>query len=734
MNSMNHLRQAMRFALVLLFSCSLAVAQQTAPSPNPAADSNGIPSNWKQIPIPPLPKWTPVQPKRIELPNGMILFLQEDHELPLINALAMVRGGARTEPADRVGLLDIYGDVWRTGGTSKMTGDQMDDFLEARAAKVETDNSEEYTTISFDCLKDDFDDVFRLFSNLLHDPEFRQDKIQLAKNQLNSSIARRNDSSQGIADREAAKLAYGKHNPYAREPEYATVAAVKRDDLVNWYKQHVAPNNIIFGIVGDFDSVQMEKKLRAAFAGWKRGPQAEKPEIPLTPAKAGLYVVDKADVNQSEIRFVTLGIERRNPDYFPVQVMNEVLSGGFSSRLMADLRTKRGLAYAVSGSLGAGWDHQGIFWLTIGTKSASTVDAIEGMREDIEKLKADPPSQSELEYAKDAILNSFIFRLNTPKKVLRERMTYQFFGYPLNFLEIYRTQIEKVTTTDVNRVIQKYVHPDQFAVLVVGNASQFEKPLAALGPVTKLDITIPGGEIEAASAGRPGQSNAAGKELMAKVVQFLGGEAKLKSIQSLQQKATVQEAAGAGTVQAETDQILVYPNKLISMVSEAGQQMKMVVTPQSAFQAMPGHGVTEMPASVREDILKQLRQDFLDIARHASDPKYVFVGDKPAKVEDAEAMTLDIYAGDLHERWFVNPANGELLRSSYETMSEQGPVQAVVDYANWKQVDGITLPFSTTTTKNGQLAESESTQSWTVNPKVDPALFERPASAAAVPH
>ena len=169
--------------------------------------------------------------------------------------------------------------------------------------------------------------------------------------------------------------------------------------------------------------------------------------------------------------------------------MNQVLSGGFSSRLMADLRTKRGLAYAVGGGLGAGWDHPGMFWLTIATKSVSTVDAIEGLREDLAKFKADPPSQEELKFAKDAILNSFIFRFDTPEKVLHERMMYEFYGFPLDYLEKFRAEIEKVTVADVNRVVQKYVHPEQFAVLIVGNASQFGKPLTALGPVRKIDIS-----------------------------------------------------------------------------------------------------------------------------------------------------------------------------------------------------------------------------------------------------
>jgi zinc protease len=486
---MNSVRRPL-LSLIWLFLVSAAIAQQPPAAPaSPSNAADQVPSSWRQIQVPPLPRWTAVQPKRIELANGMVIFLQEDHELPLISGHATVRGGSRSEPANKIGMLDIYGDVWRTGGTSKMTGDQMDDFLEMRAAKLETDDSTESTTVAFDCLKGDFDDVFHLFVDLLHDPAFREDKIELAKNDLDTTITRRNDSSQGIADREAKKLVYGHDSPYARSPELATVAAVTRDDLLAWFKAHVAPNNMILGVVGDFDSAEMEKRLRSAFEGWKRGPRTAKPDIALTPAKPGLYAVDKSDVNQSQIRFVSLGIERSNPDYYAVQVMNQVLSGGFSSRLMADLRTKRGLAYDVGGGLGAGWDHRGMFWLTIATKSASTVDAIEGMREDLAKFKTDPPTQDELKFAKDAILNSFIFRFDTPQKVLHERMMYEFYGYPLDYLEKFRAEIEKVTSADVNRVIQKYVHPEEFAVLVVGNASRFGKPLTVLGPVQKIDIS-----------------------------------------------------------------------------------------------------------------------------------------------------------------------------------------------------------------------------------------------------
>lgn len=446
---------------------------------------------WKQIPIPPLPAFHPQQPKRIQLTNGMVIFLQEDHELPLIDGIARIRGGSRSEPAGKIGLVSLYGEAWRTSGTKAQTGDQLDDYLEIRAAKVETDGNADSTTISLSCLKDDFNDVFKVFSDLLREPEFREDKLDLAKHEAFDAISRRNDDVGQIARREAGKLAYGPQNPYAREPEYATVGAVTRQDLIDWHHTYVHPNNIIIGIVGDFDSAQMEAKLREAFGSWEKGPPAKDPDIHFDPAKPGYYLVKKEDVNQSNIRMVGLGTTRKNPDYYAIEVFNEVLGGGFSSRLVQDIRTAKGLAYSVGGGVGTAFDHPGVLRLAMGTKSTTTVESIQALYAEVDRLKTDPISDDEIKRAKDSILNAFVFNFDTPDKVLRERMAYEFYAYPADFLERYRAGVEKVTPADVNRVGEKYLHKDQLAVLVVGNTSEFDKPLSSLGPVKELDIAIP---------------------------------------------------------------------------------------------------------------------------------------------------------------------------------------------------------------------------------------------------
>jgi zinc protease len=472
---------------VIFVNCEGALAQN-APTRANSESANPV---WQHIPIPKLPEFHPPQPKRLQLPNGMVVFLQEDHELPMIDGTARIRGGERSVPAKKAGLTDVFGEVWRTGGTKAQTGDQLDDFLEQRAAKVETGGRVDSTNASFSCLKEDFDDVFRVFVEVLKNPEFRADKIQIAQKGLYDGISRRNDDASQIAEREALKLAYGANSPYARTPEYATVASITRQDLVDWHNKYVHPNNIILGIVGDFDSAKMEERLREAFSSWPKGPAAEVAEIKPDPAKPAYYEVDKTDVNQSNIVLVGLGITRKNPDYYAVSVFNEAFGGGFSSRLFGDIRTAKGLAYSVGGGIGAGWDHPGMLRLMVSTKSKTTFESIQGIDDEIADLKKRPIDDEEMKRAKDSILNSFVFKFDSPEKVLQEKMAYEFFGYPLDFLENFQKQIEKVTKEDVARVAAKYLHRDQMSVLVVGHVSEFDKPLASLGTVKKVDISIP---------------------------------------------------------------------------------------------------------------------------------------------------------------------------------------------------------------------------------------------------
>jgi zinc protease len=481
--------KAHTLSIAILLGSLMLPAQQPATAPQGTAPASSV----KEIDArkPPLPEFKPQQPKRIQLKNGMVIFLQEDHELPIIDGFIRIHGGGREVTNAKAGLGSILGDVWRTGGTKDKTGDQLDDFLEARAAAVETGVNLDSMNISFNSLKGDFNDVFPIFVQLLREPEFREDKIDLAKHQMMTAIARRNEEASDIADRESSRLVYGPDSPYGKIPEFWTVDAVTRQDLIDFHKKYVYPNNLILGIVGDFDPAQMEALLRKTFESWPKGEAAKAAQAEFkAPSPANVYFADKGDVNQSNIHLVTLGIRRDNPDYFVTRVLNEALGGGFSSRLFKSIRTRQGLAYGVGGGVGYAFDHPGITDFSMATKSETTVHSIEALREEIANGVKTPFTDEEVKNAKDNILQSFVFRFDSKEKVLGEKMAYEFYGYPLDTLERFRKEIEKVTTADVNRVAKKYLKPEDFAVVVVGNSAEFDKPLSTLGPVKNLDISI----------------------------------------------------------------------------------------------------------------------------------------------------------------------------------------------------------------------------------------------------
>lgn len=476
-------------ALTVVLTALTGAAQTSATKP--AANATTAAQPWTKIPIPPLHAFKPEQPKRIELANGLVIFLQEDHELPFINGTILIRGGSRDEPANKIGLVTLYGQTWRTSGTTTVSGDKLDDELENKAASLETSGGTSTTTVSWSSLKGDFDTVFAATMDLLLHPDFKADKLFLAKRQLDTSIARRNDDATDIAGREAVKTVYGATNPYARQPEYATVDAVTLADLKAWHDKTVVPNGMIVAVSGDFDSAAMEAKLRAAFGSLPRGTLIKAPTVHFTDPTHNIYFAEKSDVDQSNVLVVGLGTERRNPDYYALSVMNEIFSGGFGSRVVQDVRTKLGLAYNVDGSFQAAYDHPGIFYVIAGTKSESTVAATKALLDEVQKLKTDPPTPAELSKAKDQLLNSFIFHYDSPEKILNEQVILAFYGYPPDFLDKYKSGIEKVTAADVTRVANKYVDLSKLAIVVVGNQAQIKPALNTLGKVTDLDITIP---------------------------------------------------------------------------------------------------------------------------------------------------------------------------------------------------------------------------------------------------
>ena len=680
--------------------------------------------DYRDIKYPKLPAFEIPKPEVFTMDNGMTVFLLEDHELPLINVFVRVRTGSNYDPAGKTGLGDIFGQVQREGGTTSMTGDEMDDFLEARAASIETFMGGDMGFGSMNCLKDDFDEIFALFGDVLRRPAFAEDKIELAKVQNNTFIARRNDDISGITSREFPRLIYGKDSPLSRLIEYETVAAVQQADLVDWHKKYYHPNNIYLGVVGDFDSESMKGKIREVFGSWEKGLAFAEPEVPYEKAvKPGTYFIEKEDVTQAYVRLGHIGMNAKDPDYFAVQVMNEVLGGSFASRLFSNVRSEKGLAYSVWGGVGSSFVRQGIFQVAVSTKSETMSESVAALREEVNGIINNPATADELKRAKESILNSFVFNYDSRGKILAQQMTYAYYGMPEDYLEQYRANIEKVTAEDVARVAKKYIHPDRLVLLVVGKSADFDKPVSTFGDVAALDITIPEPpdtrpEIEATA-----ENLEAGGSLFQKVARHISNGATEKVSTA---KASYKLAVNMGGQSMSLGQELsmMLPNKMRQAISTPMGEQVVVLNGDQGFMSGGGQKMP-MPEERIKEGLQTLGRDLLILTGNIGDPEIETVAAGTGEVDGKPCEIVSVTFLGSESRLFVDE-DGKVVKQSYQGKHpfRGTPGMFEVMFSEYTSIEGRMLPKKQVMLFEGEELATITLDSIEVNPELDPVLFE----------
>lgn len=421
-----------------------------------------------------------------QLENGIRFLLIEDHELPLVRVEVMVKSGQFQAPRGQEGLADLTGTALRSGGSENHPSDALNRLLADKAAEINTSFNFISGSASLDVLSQDFRELLPVFVDLLHRPAFPQSKIALAKQQLRTEIARRNDQQSSLAMRTYKRLIYGPDSVYAREPQYKTVQAIDRQDIVSFHQQAYQGKKMIVGLVGDFEVEKVKPLLKQEFSAFPPG-QRQTIDLPSVQEKSdsSLNVVGKQDVNQSYILMGHLGGFRQNPDFAALQVMNKVLSGGFSGRLFEKVRTQMGLAYSVFGRYGCEFYYPGMFFVGLKTKTPATAKAIRVVREELEKLQQGVGTQ-ELNQAKEQFFNSLVFRYDEATEILERRMFYAYRQMdPESFTQLVE-EIREVTAEDVARVAREYLQPGSLQVLAVGEKDKLIKQLEAFGSVTVL--------------------------------------------------------------------------------------------------------------------------------------------------------------------------------------------------------------------------------------------------------
>ena len=647
------------------------------------------PPSYKDLKFPPLGKIEIPNVERFTLPNGMRVYLLEDHGLPLVGGFALVRTGNLFDPPDKIGLATATGMVMRTGGTVKNTGDQLDTALENIAASVESSIGESTGRVSFSTLKENTDEVMGIFKDVLTSPEFRQDKLDLAKTQLTSAISRRNDDAGEIAEREFEEVIYGRDNPYGWRDEYEHLNHIHRDDLIAFYKRYFFPANIMLAIHGDFSTPEMKAKIEKLFAGWTYQ-QPPVPDFPKVTAKAapGIYVAVKEDVTQSFFQMGHLGGVLRDKDYPALEVMGGILGGGFESRLFQRVRTKLGYAYSISADWGANYDHPGIFQISGSTKSLSTTETFVAVKEEIDRIRTGEISDQELKTAKDTVENSFVFNFDTRSKTLSRMITYEYHGYPKDFIFEYQKAVAAVTKADILRVAKQYLRPQDLSIVAVGNPKDFGKPLETLGKVTPIDLTIPEPKKEETKADP--ETLEKGKQLLQKTQQAVGGADKLASIKDTLVTAEVQIDPGMGGLKLKQTNHWLTPSLFRQEVDAPFGKLSSYTDGKSGWIKTPqGDGALMGP------MLKQAQGEIfrsyvhLLLSDRDADRTVNYAGEGTIEISDKSGNSV---------RLKVDEKTGMPTGESYA--GPQGRVEE--SWSDWRDVNGIQAPFKIAVQQNSK--------------------------------
>jgi predicted Zn-dependent peptidase len=707
-------------AIVLLSGSAPAVhAQQAAaktqrPDPVIVRETGPLPS-YKDLNYPTLGTVKVPKPEIFTLDNGLKVYLLENHELPLVSGRALVRTGNLFDPKEKRGLAEVTGMVMRSGGTEKMTGDQLDETLENMAASVESGIGESNGSASFSCLKENTDAVLAIFYDVLTQPAFREEKLDLAKTQIKSAISRRNDNAPGIARRELYSLVYGPDTPYGGEEEYDTINAITRKDAVDFYKRAFFPSNIILSVYGDFDSAAMKQKLTTIFGKWTAA-QPKMPPFPKVDASPdpGIYLVSKKDVTQTFIEMGHLGGELNDKDFPALSVAADVFGGGFSSRLFREIRTRLGYAYSVGADWGANYDHPGVFRIGVSTKTQTTTDTIKMILKVLDEMRTSEITDDELKVAKDSVLNSLVFAFERPSSTLNRLVTYDYFGYPADFLTEYQKALEGVTKQDVLRVAKQYFQPSKLTIIAVGNDEKFGEPLTALNlPVKPLDVSIPPPHEKAAAASAETLSQ--GRDLIAKAISFVGGEAKLNSIHDITrvEEAQMQTPQGPMSLKATSQRIM--PDTFREEQQRGPVTVTFYLDAHSGWVHTP-KGTQDMPAEMQDQVREQASQSLtsLLVQLPKQEKSAVATGDGKVQVKTDAGSLVTLK---------INPSTGAIENISY--MDEGGPVTET--FSDWRDVSGVKLPFKSETTRNGKPFQSAVASEVRINTGLKPEeLSKRP--------
>ncbi len=434
-----------------------------------------IPNRPEKISFKPLAFEPPAaSDHRHVLKNGVPVYLIEGHEFPLVQINFTFKGGEYLEPDGKAGLAAATGAMMRRGGTTSVSAEEMDEKFDFLATNASTYCGSTTSRASLNSLKSNLDESMALFMDMVRNPGFQADKVQIYKDEVLENMKQRNDSPASIQNINWNAMLYGMDHFEGRIATKATLESITRDDMSAFHGKVFNPANLIVSVTGDFDEKEMLTRLEKALQGWAAGDRSPDPPAPTASPAPGIYYVEK-DLPQSRVILGLRSIKRDDPDYFPFVFVDYLLGNGdFTSRITQRVRSDEGLAYTARTGLMPDVYYPGEFRAYTQTKNATVAFALQIMLEEIGRIGVEPVSDQELDAAKNSYIETFPRTFESTASKAGVFVSDEMTGRDANYWKEYRDNVRGVTKEDVLRVAKKYLDTDEMVVLIVGKWEEVE--------------------------------------------------------------------------------------------------------------------------------------------------------------------------------------------------------------------------------------------------------------------
>jgi predicted Zn-dependent peptidase len=469
---------------------ALILAAVTAAAAAPILAAQDVRGQIQSLAYPAL-RFNPPTPKRLMLSNGVAVYLLEDHALPTLSVQLVSRRGTDHVPDSLWGVAWQADGMLRTGGTTRLTPDSVDQLLEFYGINLFVSTDHEQSTATVSGLSRYRDQMLDLAFDVLRNPRNDTSRIRITVAQQQESWRRRNDQPGSVLNRAWSQVVLGDH-PLGRSLVTPDELAGFTPERFRWVQERLfCPQNLLVGVSGDFQERDLVRKLEAVFRGWAACKPGLRDIPPVRYAAGPRVVLVEKDVNQTNIRMghaVPVRIAD-SPEYFASQVADFLLGGsGFTSRMLQRVRSDSGFAYSAFSSWGAEVDRDAEFFAGAQIRAEKTVAGLSLMREVIRSMQTDPPTARDVQLARDNEVNSFVFRFESAAQIVGQQLAYAVDSLPANWFDVYLRGIQAVTPERVREASGRHLKPDALVIVVVGKSSAFDRPLTELGAVTALPV------------------------------------------------------------------------------------------------------------------------------------------------------------------------------------------------------------------------------------------------------